>query len=108
MNDIILDHQILIDELSTVGVVSHNATHFGCRQKYIFRFLCSEKIANGLLIGQVFRMAEPTSPRCPAMYIFEFDFMCYMLIKNRRCESENVRKCECEIKCPIFRGAFAC
>src|SRR5665647_3093799 len=49
MNDMILYHQILVNKLSTIGIICNNTTYFGSSKHHKFRFLCCKKSRNCLL-----------------------------------------------------------
>ena len=81
MNDIILDHQIIVDKIGTVQTVRHDTADVRRRQEHIVRPFSGKKLVHSGLIRQIqfrmrtkqkvripllrklFRMAEPTKPR---------------------------------------------
>ena len=53
MNNIVLDHQVFINELGTVSIIRHNSTHLGGCIDYILGFFLAEEIFDGFLVGEV-------------------------------------------------------
>ena len=53
MNDIILNHQVVINELSWIGVVCMNTAHLCCGQIDLIGLFSLEEIIYGYLIGEI-------------------------------------------------------
>ena len=50
MNHIVLNHQVFVDKIGAIGVVSHNAPYFGCCQEDIVGFFIVKKLGYSLSI----------------------------------------------------------
>jgi hypothetical protein len=53
MDDVHLNHHVLVHEVSRSTVVGDYTSHFGGRKEYIFWFLGSEERFNFMLAGQI-------------------------------------------------------
>jgi hypothetical protein len=53
VNHVGLNHQVLIDEVSRVGVVGVNAAHLGCGHVDLVGLFLGEEGLHGSLVGQV-------------------------------------------------------
>ena len=53
MDDVVLDLKVLIDKISTIGIVGDNTTYLRCRKKDILWPLLFKKGSNILLIQKV-------------------------------------------------------
>jgi len=53
MNNIVLDHQVFVDELGPVGVVGQYTPDLGGRIDYILRFFPAEEVFDCFLVGEV-------------------------------------------------------
>jgi len=53
MDEVRLDHQILIDKFRRIGVICVDATNFGSRHDDIVDRLVLEKLSNGTLITEI-------------------------------------------------------
>ena len=87
MNDVALNHQVVVNELGREGGVGPDAAHPGRGQKNIIRSFPAKEAGHRALVPQVQlpvlrlsrlvnpaflrrrRMAPPTRPRCPATKI---------------------------------------
>ena len=66
MNDIILDHQIIVDKIGTVQTVRHDTADVRRRQEHIVRPLgCKELVHSGLIRQIQFRMRTKQEVRIP-------------------------------------------
>ena len=66
MNDIILDHQIIVDKIGTVQTVRHDTADVRRRQEHIVRpFGCKELVHSGLIRQIQFRMRTKQKVRIP-------------------------------------------
>jgi len=48
-----LDHQIIVEKLGPIGVIGLNATHFGCCQENIVRLFLGKELIDSRLVAQV-------------------------------------------------------
>ena len=46
MYHVVLDHQVLIDKVGSIGIIGYNPPYFCCSQKYIFRLFFLKKRSN--------------------------------------------------------------
>jgi hypothetical protein len=53
MDDVVLDHEVLVDKFRRVGTVGENATYLGCGQNDPVNFLVLEKAPDCLLVDEV-------------------------------------------------------
>lgn len=66
MNDIILDHQIIVDKIGTVQTVRHDTADVRRRQEHIVRPFSGKKLVHSGLIRQIqFRMRTKQEVRIP-------------------------------------------
>ena len=59
MNDIDLDNQVIINEVSGIGVVRVNPSNLCCSQKYVFWFLTLKKIVHLFLDFKIELLVSP-------------------------------------------------
>ena len=57
VDDVGLDHQVLVDELGRIGVVGMDAADLGCRQIDLVDAMGGEEGVDGMLVGEIERVA---------------------------------------------------
>ena len=53
MDDVHLEHHVVVHEVSQSGLVCHDASHLRCREEDVFGLLLGEELLHGFLPGQV-------------------------------------------------------
>ncbi|MNS11376.1 hypothetical protein D3C72_429180 [compost metagenome] len=53
VNDVALDHHVLVDEIRRVAVVGDNTAHFRCRQIHLVNTFVRKELLRRLAIEQV-------------------------------------------------------
>src|SRR5690606_19383582 len=53
MDDIVLYHQVFVDEIGAIDIIGHDTAHFGRSQKYVLRPFLFKELRNSHGIGEV-------------------------------------------------------
>ena len=60
MYDVVLNHQVLIDEFTPIGVVRHDPAYLGRSQDHVLRLLRGKKGLNSRLVPQIQLLKSPS------------------------------------------------
>jgi hypothetical protein len=69
VHDIGLDHQVLIDEFSRIGVIGMDTASLSGSEEDVFRFFLGEEIRHCLLVDEIQLGMGPGDEVCVAVFL---------------------------------------